>query len=173
MGILQSQVPHLSDIGFPVAIAASVISIGSTMSTAGMFFFGWLCDKIPAKFASVIGLGLMAGGILIFINIDARSPMWMIWLYAIILGFGIGSWLPTMSMLTSTSFGLAAYGAIFGTLSFFQSLGAAIGPLIAGYLYDSMNTYHWAFIVILAMMVLAMPLVLAVRRPSSYPTQKA
>ena len=170
MGILQNQVPHLGDIGFPLPIAASVLSIGAGIGTAGMFFFGWLCDKIQAKFAFFIGLFFIAVGISIFINIKAQSPVWMIWLYAAILGFGTGSWLPTLSMLTSTSFGLAAYGAIFGTLSFFQSFGAAIGPLIAGYLYDSMNTYHWAFIIILGMTVLAMPLILSVRRPEFHPT---
>jgi len=170
MGILQNQVPHLGDIGFPRPIAASVLSIGAGMGTAGMFFFGWLCDRIQAKFACVIGLGFLAVGILIFININSHSPVWMIWLYAAILGFGTGSWLPTLSMLTSTSFGLAFYGAIFGALSFFQSFGAATGPLIAGYLYDSMNTYHWAFVIILAMIVLAMPLILAVRRPAPLPS---
>ena len=172
MGIIQNQVPHLDDIGFPIAIAASSISIISIMGTFGMFFFGWLCDKIQAKFASAIGLGSMALGILILINIDAQSPVWMIWLYAAIFGFGVGSWLPTLSMLISTNFGLAAYGAIFGMISFFQSFGAAIGPLIVGYLYDSMNTYHWAFIMVLSMVVLAIPIILSVRRPYSYPIPK-
>jgi MFS family permease len=173
VGIFQNQVPHLEDIGFSAGIAASVMSICSIMATCGMFFFGWLCDKIPAKFASVIGLCLIALGIILFMNVEAGSPMWLIWLYAIVFGSGVGSWMPTMSMLTSTTFGLAAYGTIFGVVSIFQHLGAATGPLIAGYLYDTTNTYHLAFIIILVMVVLAIPLVLAVRRPSSYPTPEA
>ena len=165
VGILQSQVPYLSDSGFSAGITAAVVSGVSLMCTLGMFFFGWLCDRISAKFASIIGLCFIALGIFIFINIGEGSPAWMIVLYAVIFGFGVGSWLPTMSMLTSYTFGLAAYGSIFGMLSFFQNLGAATGPLLAGFLYDSMNTYQWAFIIILAMVVLAIPLILMVRRP--------
>jgi MFS family permease len=167
IGIMQNQIPHFGDIGFPIDLAASAFSITSIMVSFGMFFFGWLCDRIPAKFANFIGLFLTASGISIFINIDATSPTGLIWLYAIILGFGMGNWMPTLSMLTSTTFDLASYGTIFGMLSFFQSLGAASGPLFAAYLYDVTGTYHWAFIIILGLVVLAMPLVLAVRRPSS------
>jgi MFS family permease len=167
LGIVQNQIPHFDDIGFPVSIAASAFSITAALSAFGTFFFGWLCDRIPAKFASAIGLGLMALGISIFINVDAGSPTGLIWLYASVLGLGMGNWMPTMSMLTSTTFGLASYGAIFGTMSFFQNFGAATSPLVAGYLYDSMGTYHWAFIIILALIVLAIPLVLAVRRPAT------
>ncbi len=172
MGVLQNQVPHLSDMGFPIGIAATTMSITASMSTAGTFFFGWLCDKISAKFACVVGLCLIALGILIFTNVEAGSPVWTVWLYAIILGFGLGSWMPTMSLLASSSFGLASYGAIFGMLSLFQGFGAAMSPLLIGYLYDFMGTYYWAFIIVLTMVVLAIPLVLAVRRPSPYPTPK-
>ena len=168
MGVLQSQVPHLSDMGFPIGIAATTMSITASVSTAGTFFFGWLSDKISAKFACVVGLCLIALGILIFTNIEAGSPVWGVWLYAVIIGFGLGSWMPTMSLLTSGTFGLAAYGAIFGMLSLFQGIGAAVSPLLVGYLYDAMGTYYWAFIVVLGMVVLAIPLVLAVRRPASY-----
>ncbi|OGO21875.1 MAG: hypothetical protein A2144_04785 [Chloroflexi bacterium RBG_16_50_9] len=168
-GISQSVVPHLGDLGFPAGIAASTISITSITSTSSMFFFGWLCDRIPVKFACVIGLGAMALGILILINVEPESPVWMVWLYAVIFGFGMGSWMPTMSMLTSTSFGLASYGAIFGMMTLFQNLGGAGGPLLAGYLFDVMNTYHWAFIIILGLVLLAVPLVMLVRRPTPRP----
>jgi MFS family permease len=169
MGVAQSVAPHLDDVGFPVAIAASAISTTAIMGTLGMFFFGWLCDKMPVKFVYIIGLVLMVMGILVLINIDAGSPVWMIWLYAVAFGLGSSSWMSTMSMLTSTTFGLASYGAIFGMLSFFQNIGGSSGSLLAGYLFDTMNTYYWAFIIIMVMIVLAMPLVLAVRRPTIKP----
>jgi MFS family permease len=169
MGISQSVAPYLDDVGFPVGIAASAISTTAVMSTIGMFFFGWLCDRIPVKFVYVIGLVLMTMGILALINIDADSPVWMIWLYAIVFGLGASSWMSTMSMLTSTTFGLASYGAIFGMLSLFQNIGGSAGSLLAGYLYDTMHTYHWAFIIIMTMIMLAMPIVLAVRRPKTKP----
>ena len=64
---------------------------------------------------------------------------------------------------------MAAYGAIFGMLNVSQSLGSALSPILAGYLYDTTQTYRWAFIIIIAMLLLAIPLLLAVRRPASHP----
>jgi MFS family permease len=172
LGVMQNQVPHFQDLGFSQGVVASTISIIAVVSILSMLIFGWLCDRIPAKIASVIGTAILAIGIAILITVDAESPSWMLWLFAAMLGLGIGSWLPSLSILTSSSFGLVAYGVIFGIISFFQSVGAAAGPLFAGYLYDSMGTYFWAFIIILGIVVLAIPLILAVRRPASYPLPK-
>jgi MFS family permease len=167
LGITLSQVPHLEDIGFPVATAAAALGIVGLGSTIGKFGFGWLCDLIPAKYAFAIGLGLQLVGIILLINVEPTCPPATIWLYAIILGLGIGSWLPSMSILISTNFGLAAYGAIFGIITLVQSIGGATGPLMAGHMYDAMNTYHWAFIVFLALCAVSIFTILAVRRPKS------
>ena len=92
----------------------------------------------------------------------------MIWLYAILLGLGVGGWMPTMSMFTSTSFGLASYGVIFGMIAFAHSIGCGFGPLFAGYMYDTMGTYHWAFIIFVILLIVAILTILAVRRPKSF-----
>lgn len=167
LGITLSQVPHLEDIGFPVATAATALGVVGLGSTIGKFGFGWLCDLIRAKYAFSIGLGLQLVGIIILINVEPAWPQATIWLYAIILGLGVGSWLPAMSMLISTNFGLASYGAIFGIITLVQSIGGATGPLMAGYMYDAMNTYDWAFIIFLALCAVAISTILAVRRPKS------
>jgi MFS family permease len=165
LGVYLSVFPHLRDMGFPVDIAASTISITSAMALVGMFLFGWLCDRIKAKYASAIGLFLIALAIVMFMSFTPHSPVWWVWLYSIVMGFGIGSWLPTMSILTSTTFGLASYGSVFGIMSFFQNSGGGIGPLIAGYVYDTTHSYNWAAVIIFSMVVIAIPLVLAVRKP--------
>jgi len=167
VGTLQNQVPHLQDIGFPVATVATAFGGVGLASALGKFSFGWLCDRIPPKYACAIGLGLQVVGLVIFINVGSATPLSIIWLYAIIMGFGAGSWLPTMSMITSTTFGLASYGAIFGAISLFQNIGTATGPLMAGYMYDILNTYHWAFIIFLVSYAISIPAVLLVRRPST------
>ena len=89
----------------------------------------------------------------------------MLWLYALTFGLGMGSWLPTMAMITSTNFGLASYGVIFGMVNLSNNFGAAIGPLAAGFIYDMMNTYHSAFTIFLVSCGIAIPAMLLVRRP--------
>ncbi len=168
VGILQNQVPHLEDIGFPVATAASALGIVGLVSAISRFGYGWLCDRIQAKYACGICLGLQLAGVIILINIGPASPLAIIWLYAIVFGLGVGGWMPTISMLVSTSFGLASYGAIFGMITLVTSIGSGTGPLMAAYMYDVMGTYHWAFIIFLALFAVAIPAILAVRRPKAH-----
>ena len=164
-GLVHNQVPYLEDIGFPIATAAGALGIIGLGSLIGKFGFGWLCDRIPAKYAWSMGLFLLLASIAILMNVKPTSPLATIWLYAAIMGLSCGSWLPTMSMLISTNFGLAAYGTIFGVVSFAFYVGGATGPLMAGYMYDVTGTYRWAFIIFLALCAVAIPLILAVRRP--------
>jgi len=166
-GIIQNQVPHLQDVGFPITVAATALGALSVMSAIGKFFFGWLCDRIQAKHACTIGLILQVAAIVVMISIGPASSLEMVWLYAIMMGLGVGSWLPTVSMLTSTSFGLASYGAVFGMVVLALGIGTATGPLFAGNLYDTMNTYHWAFVAFLCLYAVSIPTVLAVRQPKS------
>ena len=167
VGVIQNQVPYLEDIGFPVAAAAGALGGVGLGSLIGKLGFGWLCDRIQPKYACCISLVLQLVSIIILMSVQPVSPLAIIWLYAIVMGLGAGGWLPTMSMLISASFGSASYGAVFGVIIFAQSIGIAAGPLMAGYMYDTMNTYHWAFIILSALYIVAIPAVLAVRRPKS------
>ncbi len=168
MGGLQSQAPNLMDLGFPTGAAALALGAIGFGSGVGKFIFGWLCDRMSARYASSIGLSLQALGLLVVIQVGSGSSMAMIWTYSLLMGFGAGSWLPTVSILTSTSFGLKHYGSIFGMITLLLNLGTATGPLIGGLIYDSVGTYHWAFVLFAALYAISLPAVLLVRRPKSY-----
>ncbi len=168
LGANQSLVPYLQDAGFPVALAATAMTVLGLGSAIGKFFFGWLCDKIKAKQACALSFILLAASTIMLIFIGPSSTMAVVWLDALLLGLGAGGWLPTMSMLVSRNFGLASYGAIFGMVSLLQAIGGSAGPLLSGYIFDTMNGYFWAFIIFLILYAIAIPAVLAVRRPKSF-----
>ena len=165
LGVIQNQAPRLQDLGFPLATATAVVTGIGLGSSVGKFIFGWLCDRIQAKYACAISLGFLAVGTILSLQVGPASSLAFIWLYAIVLGLGGGGWLPTMSMLVNNNFGLAYYGAVFGVVTLVQSTGGAFGPLFVGLLYDAMGTYYWAFIICLALYAIAIPAVLAIRRP--------
>ncbi len=168
VGAVQNQAPHLQDVGFPVSMAAGALAGVSLGSIFGKFGFGWLCDRIQPKYVWCIANCFQLAGIIILMSVGPASPLSIIWLYAILMGLGAGGWFPSMSILTSTNFGLIAYGGIFGMITLAQSIGAATGPLIAGLMYDATNTYRWAFIIFLALTAIAIPTILALRRPKSH-----
>jgi len=165
VGSIQSQVPHLQDIGFPVTTAATALGGIGLVSAFSKLFFGWLCDLIKPKYAFAIGVFFMAVGTCILMIIEPSSPLLIVWMYSLTMGFGGGSWLPIYSMIISTSFGLASYGAIFGIITLVQNVGVSIGPLVAAYIYDTTKGYHWAFVLFMVLYALAIPTVLLVKRP--------
>lgn len=165
MSIFQNQVPHLQDIGFNSTMAASSVSIVGIGSAVGKFSFGWLCDYIPAKFTLVLGSALQIMAIFMLMSLTPGSSYFLIWAYALILGLGIGSWLPALSMTVSTAFGLLAYGTIFGIMNMIFMGGGSIGPVIAGYIYDTQGSYFGAFVLAIGLHCLVVPAMLLVRKP--------
>ncbi len=98
-------------------------------------------------------------------NVGPGSSLVGIYSYVVLMGLGIGSWLPTMAMLTSSNFGLVSYGSIFGTITIAHAIGCAAGPLIAGIMYDTMNTYRTVFPLFIALYVIAILVISALPRP--------
>ncbi len=168
LGVIQTLVPYLQDAGFSVALAAGALTLTGLGSAIGKFSFGWLCDKIKAKQACALSIVLLSAGAIILMLIKPTTPVAIAWLAALVIGLGAGGWLPTMSMLVSRNFGLVYYGAIFGMVSLFQAVGGSTGPLFSGFIFDTMSTYFWAFIIFLCLYAIAVPLILAVRRPKSF-----
>ena len=165
MSTLQSSAPFLEDIGYPTALAASAIGAIGFGSGTGKIFFGWLCDRIPAHRACAIGIALQLSGVLLLLTVRADSPLVLIWTYALLLGLGVGAWLPTLSMLSSTNFGLLFYGAVFGALNLAQSVGTATGPLFSGLVHDTVGSYSGAFITAALLLAVAIPAILLVKKP--------
>lgn len=165
MGVLQSTVPFLEDIGYPVATAASAIGAIGFGSAVGKILFGWLCDRMPATRAFALGAALLLAGVLVIFTVRADSPLVLIWIYALLFGLGAGAWLPTLSVLASVNFGLLFYGAVFGALNMAQSMGTATGPLFAGLMHDATGSYITAFTIAAALLALAIPAILLVKRP--------
>ncbi|MFH1350663.1 MAG: MFS transporter [Pseudomonadota bacterium] len=167
MGTIQSQVPHLQDIGFPIGTAAAALGGIGLVSAVSKVGFGWLCDRINPKHACAIGIALQAGGTFILMSIQPVSSPFLLWVYILVFGLGLGHWLPVVSMLVSTNFGLTSYGAIFGVVILFLNTGTSLGPLVAGRIYDMSNTYVWAFTLFIGINLIAIMAVMAVRRPKT------
>ena len=54
VGPIQHLVNHLTDIGFPVAIATVILSTLSLTSAAGKLLFGYISDRLEAKYCATI-----------------------------------------------------------------------------------------------------------------------
>lgn len=150
-------VPYAIDKGISAAIAASILTVIGGLGIAGRVIIGGGGDRIGSKLALIIGFILMA--IALSLVVVARE-MWMLYLFAAIFGFSYGGLVAVQSPLVADLFGLLAHGVVWGVVVFSVTIGGAIGPLLAGYIFDITSSYHLTFLVCVALSVAGLILIL-------------
>ena len=69
-----------------------------------------------------------------------------------------------MAALIGDTFGLGKIGAILGVLDVGFGIGAAVGPLIGGLIFDARQSYFLAFSLAAAVLLVATLLIVLIRR---------
>jgi MFS family permease len=159
--VLTHLVPHVTDIGFSAAEAATVLSLAGMAAIAGRAPLGIVSDRIGRKAAAVICALLHSGAMVWMLW---AQDLWSLYLFALAFGVAWGGMGPTMAALISNTFGLGKLGVIMGALEVGFGLGAAIGPVIGGRIFDVSQSYFNAFIYGAVVMLLATLLVFLVRK---------
>jgi MFS transporter, OFA family, oxalate/formate antiporter len=69
----------------------------------------------------------------------------MLFLFGAVFGFGHGGVATMESPIVAHIFGMRSHGVILGLVFFSDTVGGAIGPFLAGYIFDVTRSYHLAF----------------------------
>jgi MFS family permease len=136
-------VPHATDLGISSAAAASILSVLSAGLITGCFAAGVSADRIGARKVFILSFVPMLAVLLLLLPL---AEAWQISLLVFVMACGNGAGATLLSTLNAELFGLRAHGLIFGFCSLISSLGAALGPFIAGYIFDTSGGYQWAFL---------------------------
>lgn len=137
-------VPHATDLGISVMIAVNILAIIGGLNIAGRIGIGSVSDRAGRKSSLIIGFVLFLVALL---WLQLARELWMLYLFAIIFGFGMGGLVALQSPVTAELFGLRAHGAILGAVVFGTATGGAIGSLLAGRIFDITGGYYLAFLV--------------------------
>jgi MFS family permease len=127
-------------------VLSAVLAVGG----AGKLAMGWVADRIGGRRALSVTMIAMAVGVAMLMG--ARHQLALI-LFVAVYGFTVGAPLALIPILMAESLGLKRFGSLFGLLGIFHTAGAAMGPLIAGRIFDLSGSYHAAlelFVVLLA-----------------------
>ncbi len=84
----------------------------------------------------------------VFFLIKATSMSW-IWVYVVLTGLGNGASWAIASPLRGRYWGRKAYATIQGAMLPFSTGAGMIGPVYAGWAYDTTGSYTTAFTIIL------------------------
>lgn len=153
---------HGMDLGMSAPRAAMLLSVIGGGSIAGRLAVGRLADAIGGRASFALNLGLLIAalaGLALFVAHGA--------LYAVVAvyGFAHGGVFVVGSLMVADYFGLRAHGAIFGAVLFSGNIGGALGPVLAGLVFDLGGSYLWAFLGLMALAVLALGLILSLPAP--------
>jgi len=87
----------------------------------------------------------------------------MFYLFADAYGFTHGGFFSLISPMVAGLFGTRYHGAILGIVMFTGMVGAAIGPVLTGYIFDIMSTYQLAFYILLMLSIIGLILTVLLR----------
>ena len=131
-------VPHAMDIGVSSTTAAGILSTIGGVSIAGRFATGIAIDRIGSRRSAIVCFFLL---ILTLLWMQLARELWMLFLFAIVYGFAHGGLMTVVSPIVAEYLGIRSHGVIFGIVFFCGTIGGAIGPVFAGYVFDITGSY--------------------------------
>jgi MFS family permease len=143
--LLVHQVAYLVDVGIPTLVAASVVGVIGLASIVGKVGGGFTGDVIGRRAAYTIGAScVMASmGVLLLVGVWPR-PAWA-YVYGLLIGVGYAAPSALSPAIIADVVRTRHFGPIFGVLQIAGALGAAVGPWMAGRVFDATGSYAPAF----------------------------
>ena len=136
-------VPHASDIGLDPLGAASVVAAIGAVSMVGRLLTGLLVDRVGTrKSITTCFIFLICS----FLWLQVAREAWMLYVFAAIYGTGHGAFFTLISPTVARLFGIGSHGVLLGIVLFSGNLGGAIGPVVAGYMFDRVHSYQLVFL---------------------------
>lgn len=137
-------VPHAMELGISAASAASILSVVGGLMIVGRLGLGAYADRIGNRQMFIMGFILMSAAL--FWLVPSREALGL-YVSAGLIGFATGGMGASESPLVAKFFGLSSHGLIYGVLTLGFTSGAAVGPLLAGYIFDLTGSYQLAFLI--------------------------
>ncbi len=157
LGVLLNLVAIFKDNGFSVGQAASIAGLAGLFAIGGRLCTGLLLDLLPTRAVAVatfllpipIALLLLFGGGSLAASLAAVA----------ILGFVSGADGDVIAYVISRTFGVERFGSVYAVMVSILAISSSLGPMIAGYCFDSWGTYDPYFYGMICVALLAAGLV--------------
>ena len=142
--------------GYSPQVSATGVSIIFIGGFIGKVISGKLAEMIGRKIVLVGGVAMMLMGSLLIVSaIFYKNPL-LIWIGLTLYGTGWGGLYTLIQLLVADLFGLIAIGKIMGVINIIDTIGGGLGPIITAVIYDSTQNYLMPFLVISALLAVAL-----------------
>ena len=135
-------VPHAMDLGISAVSAAGILSAIGGVSMGGRLATGVAIDRIGNKKLMIICFFILIAS---FLWLQVSTKLWMLYLFAVVYGLAHGGYFTVISPIVAELFGISSHGVLFGIVVFSGTIGGAIGPILAGHIFDLVSSYRLVF----------------------------
>ena len=164
-GVSLHQVAHYINQGIPGPLAALSAGAYATAQIAGGLFWGFMGRRAPLRF--LLSLAALLVGVAVLSTIASATLPAML-ASAGLVGFGVGGLHLLVRLAWADYYGRQHLGSIRGLTMSAQIGGQALGPVVAGFLFDATNSYRTPFLVF-ALAVWAGGLLVLAAKPPQMP----
>lgn len=166
-GVSLHQAPHYLDQGLSSSEAAGTVSAFAFSQVPGGLIWASLARRIPVRFLlamSGVCVGLGALGTLYSDSLATGLAS------ATVLGGGVGGLHLLLRLAWADYYGRLHLGSIRGVTLPVQIAGQAVGPILAGFIYDARESYQIPFMIFAAAVFLGALLVINATPPGRPPS---
>jgi cyanate permease len=161
-GIAIHFVPMMVDRGMSLTTAGSLLGAVAFLSIIGRLGLAWLGDFVDKRYLLATTYGLLALTMLALSQVQGIAvTLGVLVVYAVVYG---GSSVLPLSFQADL-FGRKAFATIKGLVHMVQTGGTLVGPLLAGFVYDTSQSYFIALLAFAAAGFVAMLFILGAKTP--------
>ena len=135
-------VNYATDLGIDPLVAASLVSIIGVVSIAGRLVMGSGSDRLGMHNIMIMVCALIFVSLVCLIF---TSQLWAFYFFAVFFGFAYGGEVPQIPLLVGSIGGTRTLATLIGLTLFLGNVGGALGPWVAGKMFDLSGHYQWAF----------------------------
>lgn len=151
-GCSAHMVPLLTDRGITAGQAANIAGLIGISVLVSRFATGFLLDYVSAAVLGILAFAGTACGIVLLLTGLAG---WPVVVGVILCGAALGVEGDLIAYMVRRTFGMRAYGTIYGLLFSAFNLGVVVGPLVMGASFDLTGSYDTGLRILVIPAVLA------------------
>jgi MFS family permease len=163
IGVVSShQVAYLQDISFSPVVAAVILSLVTGFSILGRIAFGIGAGRVEVRHLAAV---CFVAQIAAFAVLLSSESLPLICVYAVLFGIGYGGVLISFPTFIGAYYGRAHYAQILGMVFPVAILAEAVGPVLAGGVFDATGGYQPVFAALIAVSFVGLACAVFARPP--------
>ena len=162
---------YFTSLGYPAWEASLMLMFGGVLAAIGRAMAGLVADRAGPVVTGFLTYALTLTGVVCLLGLELVPVRALAYGYVVFLFLPMGTRATVVSQLVPRIAPPSKFGSVFGWLALGNSLGAGLGPLVSGALYDTTGSYLVIYATALALVgvaILALTVFVRTSRAPAY-----